>query len=191
MLVNLGGGSISAIIISISGIVAMTSERIGGKVLDSYIARYIRDQYSFIIGNQTAEWIKINFGQALKTERDKRFMVRGQDIAQRIPRTLSLSTAEIRETIAKPVKNMLKVILDLLEKVPPELSGDLVDRGMTLTGGGAFLRGLDKLITERTGIKVQIASNAYTATVEGAGRMLDNFNLYRRFFVEDAEIQNK
>ena len=88
------------------------------------------------------------------------------------------------ETIEKPVNDSLKVILNLLEKVPPELSGDLVDRGMTLTGGGAFLMGLDRLITERTGIKVQIASNAYTATVDGAGRMLSDFNLYKRFFVE-------
>ena len=190
MVVNLGGGSISAIVISISGIVAMASEKVGGKVLDHYIVRYLRDMHNFVIGDQTAEWIKMNFGQAMKFERDKRFVIRGQDLSQGIPKTLTISTAEIREAIEKPVNDSLKIILNLLEKVPPELSGDLVDRGMTLTGGGAFLMGFDRLITERTGIKVQIASNACTATVEGAGRMLNDFNLYKRFFVDHTEIYN-
>lgn len=189
MLVSLGGGSISAIVISISGIVAMASERIGGKVMDYYIVRYLRDKHNFVIGDQTAEWIKVNFGQAMKFERDKRFMIRGQDLTQGIPKTFSINTAEIREAIEKPVNDLLKVILNLLEKVPPELAGDLVDRGMTLTGGGAYLKGFDKLVTERTGIKVRVASNASTATIEGAGRMLTDFNLYKRFFLKHAERQ--
>ncbi|HDY86717.1 MAG TPA: rod shape-determining protein, partial [bacterium] len=155
------------------------------------ILRYLRDQHNFYIGVQMAEWIKINFGQAMKIQRDRRFTTRGQDIALGIPHTLTISTKEIREAIAKTVSRMLKVILDLLEKVPPELSGDLVDRGMTLTGGGAYLKGFDRLITKRTGIKVQIAPNARTATIEGAGRMLDDFDIYRRFFVDDAEIKIK
>ena len=191
MVVNMGGGSITAIVMSISGIVAMASERIGGKDIDAVILRYLRDQHNFYIGTQMSEWIKINFGQAMKIQRDRRFTVRGQDIALGIPHTRTISTKEIREAIAKPVSRMLKVILDLLEKVPPELSGDLVDRGMTLTGGGAYLKGFDRLITKRTGIKVQIAPNARTATIEGAGRMLDDFDIYRRFFVDDAEIKIK
>ena len=190
MLVSMGGGSISAIVVSISGIVAMSSERIGGKVLDRYIVRYLREKHNFVIGDQTAEWIKINFGQAMKFERDKRFMIRGQDLTQGIPKTLSINNAEIREAIEKPVNDLLKVILNLLEKVPPELAGDLVDRGMTLTGGGAYLKGFDKLITERTGVKVRIASNAYTATIEGAGRMLNDLNLYKRFFVEHTGVHS-
>ena len=171
---SLGGGSVSAIVISISGIVAISSERIGGKVMDHYIVRYLRDKHNFVIGDQTAEWIKINFGQAMKINRDVKFKIRGQDIKQGIPHSISINTAEIREAIAKPVSSMLKVILDLLENVPPELSGDLVNRGMTLTGGGAFLKAFDKLISEKTGIKVRIAHNALTATIEGAGRMLND-----------------
>ncbi len=188
MIVNIGGGSISAIVISISGIVEMNAARVGGKVIDQHIVRYLKDKHNFLIGDQTAEWIKINFGQALKIERDRRFEVRGQDMAQGIPHTLNVGTGEIRDAIAKPVNRILRVILDLLERVPPELSGDLVDRGMTLTGGGAFLKGIDRLITERTGIKVHIAPNAITATVNGAGRMLDDFSLYKRFFIEDVDI---
>jgi len=188
MVVNLGGGSISAIVVSISGIVTMSSSRVGGKLMDHHIVRYLRDKHSFVIGDQTAEWIKINYGQAKKIDRDSRFVIRGQDISQGIPRMLTISTAEIREAIEKPVNDCLKVILNLLEKVPPELSGDLVDRGMTLTGGGAYLKGLNALITDRTGIKVRIAPNATTATVEGAGRMLNDFNLYRRFFVDHTDM---
>ncbi len=188
MLVNIGGGSITAIVISISGIVAIASERVGGKYIDSSITRYLRDKHNFVIGDQTAEWIKINFGQALKIKRDSIFKVRGQDIEQGIPLAMSINTAEIREAISKPVERMIKVIRDLLEKVPPELSADLVDRGMVLTGGCAFLMGFDKLITERTGIKVTIAHNAKTATVEGAGRILDNLNMYKKFFIEEIDI---
>ena len=191
MVVNIGGGSITAIIISISGIVTMASDRVGGKDIDSNIVRYLREKHNFVIGNQTAEWIKINFGQAMKIKRDVGFIIRGQDIEQGIPHSISINTAEIREAIAKPVSSMLRVILDLLENVPPELSGDLVERGMTLTGGGAFLKAFDKLISERTGIKVRIAHNALTATIEGAGRMLDDLQMYKRFFIEDAEIQKR
>ncbi|MFC1538642.1 rod shape-determining protein MreB, partial [Candidatus Latescibacterota bacterium] len=188
MLVNIGGGSITAIVISISGIVAIASERIGGKVIDSNIVRYLRDKHNFVIGEQTAEWIKINFGQAMKINRDIVFKVRGQDLEKGIPLAMSINTAEIREAISKPVEKMIKVIRDLLEGIPPELSGDLVDRGMTLTGGGAYLKGFDTLITVRTGIKVSIAHNALTATVEGAGRILDDMNTYKKFFIEEIDI---
>ena len=107
------------------------------------------------------------------------------------PDTLSISTAQLREAIAKPVGQMMNVIMDLLERVPPELSGDLVDRGMTLTGGGSLLMGLDRLITEKTGIAAEIAPNAMTATIEGAGRMLDDLQSFSRFFVRELEIQDK
>ncbi len=188
MLVNVGGGTTSAIIISLSGIVSMVSDRVGGKTIDSYIQRYIRDNHNFSIGEQMAEWIKINFGQAMKIGRGKRFMIRGLDVAQGIPQTLLVSTAEISEAIAKPVHRMLKVVLDLLEEVPPELSGDLVDRGMNLTGGGAYLQGFDKLISEHTGIKVHIPPKAQEATIEGAGRMLNDFTQFSRFFVDDFKL---
>ena len=187
MIVDVGGGSTSALVISISGIVEATSERVGGNTIDNTIIRYLRDRHNFLVGEQTAEWIKINYAQAHKIGRDSRFQVRGQDLANSIPRTFSISTGEIREAISRPVHDILKVIANLLEKVPPELSGDLVDRGMTLTGGSAYLQGLDKAITLQTGIKVRIAPNARTAAVEGAGRMLDDFNLYRKFFVDEAD----
>ncbi|MCE5251132.1 rod shape-determining protein MreB [bacterium] len=189
MLVDIGGGSVSALVVSISGIVGMESERIGGNAIDNAIVRYLREVHNFYIGNQTAEWIKINFGQAYKIGRDKRFEIRGQDIEKSIPRTMYINTGEIREAISKPVNSMLKVIMQLLENVPPELSGDLVDRGMTLTGGGSLLAGLNSAITERSGIKVRIAPNAKKAAVEGAGRMLDDFKFYAKFFVDDIEDQ--
>ncbi len=187
MVVNIGAGSVSTAIISTGGIVAMASERSGGNAIDSAIVRYLRDRHNFSIGNQTAEWVKIHFGQALKTERDRRIEIRGQDLSRSIPGILTIGTAEIREAISRPVEEIVRVTLRLLERVPPELSADLVDRGMTLTGGGAHLSGLDLLIRERTGIPVRVAPNALTAAVEGAGRMLENFSLYRKFFVETVD----
>lgn len=187
MLVNVGGGSISAVVISISGIVTQASTRVGSATIDHAIIRYLRDQHNFYVGGQTAEWIKVNYAQAKKTGRDNQITVRGQDLANGIPKTLTVSTAEIREAAAKPVFDMLKVIQRILESVPPELSGDLVDRGMTLTGGGALLKGFDQLITDTTGIKVRIAPNAMTAAVEGSGRMLDDFKQYTKFFVDSME----
>jgi len=190
MLVNIGGGSISAVVISISGIVNQASERIGSRAVDNVIIRYLRDRHNFYIGGQTAEWIKINFALAKKITRDKKFFIRGQDLKNGIPKTLTISTDEIREAVKKPLKDMLRVIQHLLENVPPELSGDLVDRGMTLTGGGALLQGSDGLITDATGIKVRIAPNAQTAAVEGSGRMLNDFKYYSKFFVENIESLN-
>ncbi len=187
MLVNVGGGSISAVVISISGIVSQSSARVGSNAIDIAIIRYLRDQHNFYIGGQTAEWIKINYAQAKKTGRDSHITVRGQDLANSIPKTMTISTAEIRSAVQKPVQDMIKVIQRLLENVPPELSGDLVDRGMTLSGGGALLTGLSELITDTTGIKVRIAPNAQTAAVEGAGRMLDDFKYYAKFFVDSTE----
>ena len=189
MVVNIGGGSISALVISISGIVALTSERFGGNAIDNAIVRYLKERHSFFIGHQTAEWIKINFGQAYKMGRETRFEIRGQDIERSIPRTITISTGEIREAITKPVNDMLKVVMNLLEIVPPELSGDLVDRGMTLTGGASVLAGLGKAITKQSGIQVRIAPNAQRAAVEGAGRMLDDFKSYSKFFVDDLDGQ--
>jgi len=187
MLVNIGGGSTSAVVISISGIVNHTSKRTGSNAIDQAIIRYLREQHNFYVGGQTAEWIKINYAQAKKIGRDAQITIRGQDLANGIPKTMNVSTAEIREAIKKPVRDMLKIIQQLLESVPPELSGDLVDRGMTLTGGGALLQGFDQLIYDSTGIKVRIAPNALTAAVEGAGRMLDNFKTYQKFFVDSTE----
>jgi rod shape-determining protein MreB and related proteins len=187
MIVSIGAGSVSAAVISISGIVCISSARAGGYAIDTAIARSLRERHNFSIGNQTAEWIKVTYGQAVKTGRDRRFEIRGQDLSRGIPTLLTVSTAEIRWAIARPVEDMMKVIMSLLEKVPPELSGDLVDRGMILTGGGALLEGLPPLITARTGIGVRIAPNALTAAAEGAGRMLDDFSLYKKFFVEAIE----
>ena len=189
MLVNIGGGSISVVVVSISGIVCHVSKRIGSCTVDRAIVRYLRDNHNFFIGDQTAEWVKINFAQVIKIKRDKRFEVRGQDLKNSIPKSLTIGSAEIREAIFKPVQDMLKVIMNLLERVPPELSGDLVDRGMVLTGGGAYLTGLDQLIADSTGIKVRIAGNAQTAAVEGAGRMLDDFKFYKKFFADTMENQ--
>ncbi len=185
MIVNVGGGSISAIVTSISGIVNESYTRTGSRSIDEAIIRYLRDEHNFYVGGQTAEWIKINFAQAKKVGRDKKFSVRGQDLAKGIPKTMQIGTGEIRKAVQKPVNDMLKIIQQLLENVPPELSGDLVDRGMTFSGGGSLLQGFPDLVTETTGIKVRIAPNTKTAAVEGAGRMLDDFSMYKKFFIEN------
>jgi len=191
MVVNIGGGSISAVVIAIGGLVKYNSARIGSNAIDTAIIRYLRDHHNFYVGRQTAEWVKINFAEAVKQSRDRKFDIRGQDLANGIPKTLSVSLSEIRNAIQKPVTNIVKVIQQLLESVPPELSGDLVDRGMLLTGGGSLLKGLDAYITKLTGVTVMIAKNAQTAAVEGAGRMLDDFKLYRKFFVDENEPDSR
>jgi rod shape-determining protein MreB and related proteins len=191
MLVNFGAGSTSASIISLGGIVTSSSQRIGGITIDTAIIRYYREKHNFLIGDLTAEWIKIHYGQASKIMKDKKFQIRGQHLAEGIPRTLDTSTEEVREAVAKTVDDMVMVILHLLEKVPPELSSDLVNTGMTLSGGGAYLAGLDSLIRERTGLKTSIALNAQTAAVEGIGRMLDDFRSYSKFFADVNETETK
>ncbi len=190
MLVNIGGGSTSAVVISMSGIVSQASRRIGSTDVDRAIARYLRDTHSFSVGDQTAEWIKINHAYAAKETRDHQITIRGQDITRGIPQLLTVSTREIREAVDKPISDMLGVVRRLLEVVPPELSGDLVDRGMILTGGGALLKGIDKYLSEATGVPVRIAPNALTASVEGAGRMLNDMKMYRKFFVGETDSES-
>ncbi len=173
-------------VISISGIVCLASERFGGNSVDTAIIRYLRERHiSPSAPDRGMDQDQLRPGGEIRTRPPFRYPRPGPGPEH--PRMLTINTSEIREAISRPVAGMIKVLMSLLEKVPPELSGDLVDRGMTLTGGGSLLEGLGNLITTHTGVRTRIAPNALTAAVEGAGRMLEDFTLYRKFFVEAIE----
>ena len=191
MIVNVGGSTTSIAVISLSGIVEEVSVRMGGKQIDQAIIRHFREEHNFLIGEQTSEWLKINYGSAIPKKSTRQMKIRGQDISLGIPRTFKVSVNEIQRAMARSVHVVLNCILQLLEKLPPELSSDLLDRGCTLTGGGSLLNNLGKLIEQNTGLHASLAPDAPTAAVEGIGQMLDDFSRYSKFFVPVKDVQVK
>jgi len=180
MVVDLGGGATEAAVISLNGIVVANSIRTGGLRLDEAIAGYVRRKYNLMIGQPTAEEIKIRIGAALPLEEDLEMEVQGRDQVAGLPRTISISTEEVTEALAEPLMAMLMVVKSVLEKTPPELSSDIIDRGMVLVGGGALLRKMDELVTRETGVPAYVADAPIACTALGAGKALEQYELLRR-----------
>ena len=180
MVVDLGGGATEAAVVSLNGIVVANSIRAGGLRLDEAIAGYIRRKYNLMIGQPTAEEIKIRIGAALPLEEDLEMEVQGRDQVAGLPRTISISTEEVTEALAEPLMAMLMVVKSVLEKTPPELSSDIIDRGMVLVGGGALLRKMDELVTRETGVPAYVADAPIACTALGAGKALEQYELLRR-----------
>src|SRR4030043_472586 len=182
MIVDIGGGTTDVAVISLDGVVYSKAVRVGGDKMDEAIMAYIKRRYNLMIGDMTAEQIKINIGSAYNIDgSDKRVMdVKGRDLISGIPKTLTINEAEIREALSEPVNIILDTIKVILENTPPELASDIVDRGIVLAGGGALLRGLDILIREETGLPVVVAEDPLTAVVRGVGKMLDEIDMLRR-----------
>jgi len=180
MVVDLGGGATEAAVISLNGIVAANSIRTGGLRLDEAIAGYVRRKYNLMIGQPTAEEIKIRIGAALPLEEELEMEVQGRDQVAGLPRTISISTEEVTEALAEPLTAMLSVVKAVLEKTPPELSSDIIDRGMVLVGGGALLRKMDELVTRETGVPAYVADAPIACTALGAGKALEQYELLRR-----------
>ncbi|MFT5409022.1 MAG: rod shape-determining protein MreB [Verrucomicrobiales bacterium] len=180
MIVDIGGGTTEVALISLSGIVYSRSVRVAGDELDEAIVQYMKRAYNLMIGERTSEEIKIRIGSAHKMGKEMSMEVKGRDLIAGLPKTITVTSEEIREAISEPLNTIIDSVRVTLERCPPELSADLVDRGMVLAGGGALLRGLDKLLSEETGLPVHVADDPLSAVAEGAGRVLNELSFLRK-----------
>ena len=180
MIVDIGGGTTEVALISLAGIVFSRTVRVGGDEMDECIVQYMKRVYNLMIGERTAEELKISMGSAYPVEDEVSHEVKGRDLVAGLPKTLTITSEEIREALQEPVSSIIDAIRVTLERCPPELASDLVDRGMILAGGGALLTGIDKLIAEQTGLPVHLADDPLTAVAEGTGVVLNELNFLRR-----------
>ena len=180
MVVDIGGGSTEIAILSLGGVVAQNSIRMGGNKIDSAIADYVRRKYSLAIGDRTAEEIKQQLGSALPLTKDRTMEIRGRDIIAGLPKTITIHSNEITEAMQEQLEKIVLAIRAVLEQTPPELSSDIIDRGMILTGGGALLKNLDKMLTGITGVPCVVAEDAMLCVARGTGIALDNLDEYKR-----------
>ncbi len=176
MVVDIGGGTTDIAVISLGGIVLSQSVRVGGNKLDEAIVRHIRNSYNLMIGEPTAEEVKLRIGSAFPLEPELSMPIRGRDMVAGLPRTVEVSSEEIREALAEPVRMIAEKICAVLEQTPPELASDIIERGITMTGGGALLRGLNKLLAKVTDIPVHVADNALHCVAIGTGRALEHID---------------
>ncbi|RMD84816.1 MAG: rod shape-determining protein [Candidatus Dadabacteria bacterium] len=179
MILDIGGGTTEVAIVSLKGIVYSRSVRTGGDKMDEAIVNYVKRRYNILIGERTAEQIKIAVGTALPTGENLSIEVKGRDLVQGVPKTIVVTEDEIRDALVEPVNQIIEVVRTALERTPPELSSDILDRGITLAGGGALLRNLDKLISEETGLPVVLAEDPLAAVVMGSGTVLDKLDLFK------------
>jgi rod shape-determining protein MreB len=184
MVVDIGGGTTEVAVISLSGIVYAKSVRVAGDRMDEEIVQYMRRKFNLLIGERTGEIIKTTIGCAYPEKELKTVDVRGRDLISGIPKIVEINSEEVREAIMEPVSLIIDAVKDALENSPPELAGDIVDRGIMLTGGGALLRGIDLLIREETGLPVTIADDPLSAVVRGAGMALDQLDVLKEVTVQ-------
>jgi len=180
MIVDVGGGTTEVAVISLGGIVTSESIRIAGDEMDEAIINYLKRTYNLLIGEQTAERIKIEIGSAYPLETEMVMAVKGRDLMAGLPRKVEITSEEIRESLREPVNAIIEAIKMTLERTTPELSADLVDRGLTMAGGGALLRGLDKVIAQETGLAVRLDGDPLTAVARGTGIFLENLDKYSK-----------
>jgi rod shape-determining protein MreB len=181
MIVDIGGGTTEVAVISLSGIVFSTSLRIAGDDMNDAIASHVRKSHSLLIGERRSEEIKISLGSAYPCARDNETIaVKGRDLTAGIPKTIYVSGAEVREALREPIEAIVEAVHGCLEKTPPELAADIVDNGITLTGGGALLPGLDHLLHQQTDLPITVSEDPLTCVVRGAGRLLDEPEVLNR-----------
>jgi len=184
MVVDIGGGTTDVAVISLSGIVYSRSVRVAGNAMDEAIMQYLKRKYNLLIGERTGEAIKIQIGSAYPLDRPLTMEIKGRNLIEGVPKTLTIDDSEIREALSECVATIMNAIRVALERTPPELSADISDRGIVLTGGGALLKNLDKRIREETGLPVSIAEDPLASVVLGTGKMLTDFKLLRRVAIE-------
>ncbi len=180
MIVDIGGGTSDVAVISLSGIVYAKSVRVGGDKMDEAIIQHVKRKYNLLIGERTAELIKMGIGNAYPTSEVLTMDVKGRDLVAGVPRTLTVSSDEVRDALAEPVNTIVEAVKLTLERTPPELAGDIADRGIVLAGGGALLKNLDQLLREETGLPVFLAEDPLSAVVMGAGKALEELDLLRQ-----------
>jgi rod shape-determining protein MreB len=180
MVIDIGGGTTEVAVMTLNGVVNATSIRVGGDKMDEAIMQYIRRTYSLLVGDQTAERIKHELGSAFPLETEKEMEIKGRDLVRGIPRPLKVSSVEVREALQEPIAAIVDALRQTLERTPPELASDIVDRGIVMTGGGSLLRGLDKYLREATNLPIRVAQDALLAVVLGCGKILDNLETYNK-----------
>ena len=183
MVVDIGGGTTEVAVISLAGIVYAQSVRVGGDEMDEAIISYIKRNYNLLIGERTAEEIKIQVGSAYEVGERKTLEIKGRDLIAAIPKTVVITDEEIRESLSEPVSAIVETVRGALERTPPELAADIVDRGIVLAGGGGLLRGIDVLLKEETGLPVTVAEDPLSAVVMGTGKVLDELDLLGKLAV--------
>ena len=186
MVVDIGGGTTEVAVISLGGIVTSQSIRIGGDELDQAIITFAKKEYSLMLGERTAEEIKMAIGSAFPAADEPHAEIRGRDLVSGLPKTVVISATEVRRAIEEPVNLIIDAVKNTLDKCPPELAGDVMDRGIALTGGGALLRGLESRIREETGMPVEVADNPLDSVVLGTGKCVEDFDTLRQVLVPDT-----
>jgi rod shape-determining protein MreB len=184
MVVDIGGGTTDIAVISLAGIVYSKSVRVAGNEMDEAVIQYIKKKYNLLIGERTAEQIKLEIGSAFPLDEPVTMEIKGRDLIEGIPKTLTVTDAEIREALSEPISVILNAVRVALERTPPELSADIVDRGIVLTGGGSLLKSFDKLLREETGLPVSVAEDPLSSVVLGTGKMLSDFDLLRKISLD-------
>ncbi|HTO06681.1 MAG TPA: rod shape-determining protein [Myxococcota bacterium] len=179
MIIDIGGGTTEVAIISLSGIVYANSVRVGGDKMDEAILNYVKRKYNLLIGERTAERIKIEIGTAYPSDEQRSLVVKGRDLVAGVPKTLEIHTEDVREALTEPVNAIVEAAKIALERTPPELAADIADKGIVLSGGGSMLQNLDILLREETGLPIMLAEDPFTAVVMGCGRCLDEVDLLR------------
>ncbi len=180
MILNIGGGTTEIAVISLGGIVTWRSVRIGGNKLDQAIVEYIKKKHGLAIGERTAELLKISIGSAMKVSEEEKINIRGRDLATGYPKTIEITTNEITEAITEQLREIVQIIKSVLEVTPPELCSDIMDKGIHISGGGALLKNIDKLITKVTGVPAMIADDPLFCVARGTGIVLENLDVYKR-----------
>lgn len=186
MVVDIGGGTTEIAVISLGGIVTATSIRTGGDELDNAIIAFVKREYSLLLGERSAEDVKIRIGSAFPLREEPQMEIRGRDLITGLPRTVLLTSEEVRRAIDEPVAKIVNAVKECLDLTQPELSGDIMDRGIVLTGGGAMLRGLDERLRHETGMPIVIAEDPLDCVVKGAGRCVDEFDVLQQVLVPEA-----
>jgi rod shape-determining protein MreB and related proteins len=184
MVVDIGGGTTDIAVISLAGIVYSKSVRVAGNEMDEAVIQFIKKKYNLLIGERTAEQVKLEIGSAFPLEEPITMEIKGRDLIEGIPKTLTITDSEIREALTEPISIIVNAVRVALERTPPELSADIVDRGIVLTGGGSLLKNLDKLLREETGLPVAVAEDPLSSVVLGTGKMLSDFDLLRKISLD-------
>ena len=187
MIVDIGGGTSEVAVISLGGIVTSRSVRIAGDAFDTAIINYIKKKYNLLSGERTAENVKIAIGSAFPMEQETDMEIKGRNLLNGLPENITVTSAEIREALAEPLSHVIEAIKVTLEKTPPELAADIIDQGITLAGGGALIRGLDKLINKETGMPVNIADSPLDCVADGTGKVLEDIDKLHEVLNDDSK----
>ncbi len=187
MIIDIGGGTTEIAVIALGGIVSNASIRVGGDEMNEAIIQYMKKTYNLLIGERTAEKIKFQIGSAYPTGEEKEMEVKGRDLIAGIPKTIKISSSETREALSEPINDIVEAVKLALEQTPPELSADILDRGIIMTGGGSLLKGLDERLRQETNLPINVVDDPLTCVVRGAGKILSNLSHYSKILISDLK----